>query len=209
MWKKVNIWISTDGENWTEIAENISVEQTLAEHAFDFPDGVTARYVEFEITDYEANRASCADINFMQTYEDRVKYGSGVEKYTLKIDSNIIVTEKSGKVYEKQIDVATYIVNGSTLIPLRGLLEEMGASVSWDGETQTVTVEKGTTKLELQIWSKMVYAETPAYGRVRHTMLNFPVIKDSRTFIPVRFVSEMLGYNVSWDGETKTITINK
>ncbi|MDO5478656.1 MAG: copper amine oxidase N-terminal domain-containing protein, partial [Clostridia bacterium] len=107
----------------------------------------------------------------------------------------------------KQMDGAPYIVNGSPLIPLRGLLEEMGATVSWDGETQTVTVEKGLLKLELQIWSKMVYAETAAYGRVRHTMLNFPVIKDSRTFIPIRFISEQLGYNVSWDGETRTVTI--
>ena len=53
----------------------------------------------------------------------------------------------------------------------------------------------------------MVYIEDGVYGRVRHTMLNFPVIKDSRTFIPVRFVSEMLGYDVAWDGETKTVTI--
>ena len=35
-----------------------------------------------------------------------------------------------------------------------------------------------------------------------------PIIKDGRTYIPLRFVSEHLGYNVGWDGETRTITIS-
>ncbi len=207
LWKNVTIWVSEDGEDWKAAKENIAVEQTLGEHIFDLGGNVSARYVDFEITDFEASRASCAEINFWQDYETYLKYGAQGEKYTLKIDSNIIKVEKGKNSYEKQLDVAPYIVNGSTLIPLRGLLEEMGATVSWDGETQTVTLEKGALKLELQIWSKMVYAETAAYGRVRHTMLNFPVIKDSRTFIPIRFVSEQLGYTVSWDGETRTVTI--
>ena len=156
-----------------------------------------------------ANRASCSEINFWQDYEAYLEFGKEKdEKYELKIDSNVIIVTRGETVTEKVIDVAPYIVNGSTLIPLRGLLEEMGATVSWDGETQTVTITKGIKKIELQIWSKMVYIEDGVYGRVRHTMLNFPVIKDSRTVIPVRFVSEMLGYNVSWDGETKTVTVD-
>ncbi|MDO5479181.1 MAG: copper amine oxidase N-terminal domain-containing protein [Clostridia bacterium] len=40
-----------------------------------------------------------------------------------------------------------------------------------------------------------------------YTLLTYPVIKDSRTFIPLRFVSEQLGYNVEWIGETQTIKI--
>ncbi len=207
LWKTVNIWTSEDGNEWTLALENVSVEQSLAEHYFDMPKEISARYVELEITDYEAGRVSCAEITFWQSYESNIEYGKGIEKYTLQIDSNIISVENDKTSYTKEIDVAPYIVNGSTLIPLRGLLEEMGATVTWDGETQTVTVEKGVQKLELQIWSKMVYAETAAYGRVRHTMLNFPVIKDSRTFIPIRFVSEQLGYTVTWDGETRTVTI--
>ncbi len=207
LWKNVNIWISEDGEDWTAALENVTVEQSLGEHYFKMPEAVTARYIEFEITDFEAGRASCADISIWQDYESLLEYGQEKEKYTLKINSNIIGVEKGKKAYEKQLDVAPYIVNGSTLIPLRGLLEEMGATISWDGETQTVTIEKGIQKIYLQIWSKMVYADTSAYGKVRHTMLNFPVIKDSRTFIPIRFISEQLGYNVSWDGETQTVTI--
>ena len=36
-----------------------------------------------------------------------------------------------------------------------------------------------------------------------------PFIKDSRTFIPLRAVSEAFRYNVEWNGDTKTVTIRR
>ena len=59
------------------------------------------------------------------------------------------------------------------------------------------------------ICNKLVYVKDPKYGNIKYTLLNFPVITDNRTFIPVRFVSEQLGYKVAWDGEAQTITITK
>ena len=118
-----------------------------------------------------------------------------------------ITVQKGSEITEKEIDVAPYIRNGSTLIPLRGLLEEMGATVSWNGEDKTVTVNKGVTKIEFQIYNKNVNVTAGRYGKVRYPLLAPPVITESRTFIPLRFVSEHLGYNVTWDGATQTITI--
>ena len=110
---------------------------------------------------------------------------------------------------EKEIDVAPFIVTGSTMIPLRGLLEEMGAEVGWNGQNKTVTVNNGTNVITLQIWNYTVSVTNTKYGDVVYSLLNPPIISDSRTFIPVRFVSEQLGYKVSWDGETQTVTITK
>ena len=95
------------------------------------------------------------------------------------------------------------------MIPLRGLIEEMGGKITWDGETQTIGVDNGKYKITLQICNHLVYVEDPVYGSVRYTLLNYPIISENRTFIPVRFVSEQLGYNVSWDGATGTVTISK
>ena len=100
-------------------------------------------------------------------------------------------------------------MDGSTLIPLRGLVEEMGAEIAWDGATKTITLKTDDATIVLQIWNRRVFVTTKEFGEVRYTLLNFPVIKDSRTFIPVRFVSEQLGYNVAWDGATQTVTITK
>jgi internalin A len=36
-----------------------------------------------------------------------------------------------------------------------------------------------------------------------------PFIKDNRTFVPIRFVSENLGANVYWNGEKREVTIER
>ena len=38
-------------------------------------------------------------------------------------------------------------------------------------------------------------------------MLQAPEITNDRTMVPIRFMSEMFGAKVEWDGETKTVTI--
>ena len=116
--------------------------------------------------------------------------------------------EKEEKSYDKEIDAAPYITSvGSTLIPLRGLLEEMGATVDWNDENQTITIKTSMMSITMQVGTKLVDIEK-AGQTIRYTMTAPPKIKNGRTYIPVRFVSEHLGYNVGWDGETKTITIN-
>ena len=85
----------------------------------------------------------------------------------------------------------------------------MGAEISWNGDNQIIGVKGKDIDITLQIGYKLVFVEDPSYGMVRYTLRTVPVIKDSRTFIPVRFVSEQLGYNVAWNGETGEITITK
>ena len=36
----------------------------------------------------------------------------------------------------------------------------------------------------------------------------YPVIKNNRTFVPIRVVSEYMGLNVNWDNTTKTVNIS-
>ncbi|MDO5479926.1 MAG: copper amine oxidase N-terminal domain-containing protein [Clostridia bacterium] len=124
-------------------------------------------------------------------------------------EKKIEVLHGEGKTIE--LDVSPFIVNGATLIPLRGLLEEMGAEITWNGEDQSILVksEKVNMEFTLQIANKLVYVKHPTYGDIRYTLLTTPEIKDNRTFIPLRFVSEILGYEVFWDGESQTIDITK
>ncbi|MHB8308445.1 MAG: stalk domain-containing protein [Candidatus Desulforudaceae bacterium] len=91
---------------------------------------------------------------------------------------------------------------GTTLVPLRGIFEALGASVVWDGATQTVDASRGDTQIKLQIGSKTAYRNGQAVS------LSVPgKVVDGSTLVPLRFVSEALGANVGWDGATQTITI--
>lgn len=209
-WLDFDIAVSVDGSNWETVAEHYTLEKNLGVNSIDLDKEVEARYVEITFNETVERRVSCAEITFYQTVAAKKEQSErNKESYVLTVGSNVINVLKDGKTYDKTIDVAPYIVNGSTLIPLRGLLEEMGASVDWDGATQMIYIDNGIYSIDLQIFNKLVYVESQAYGRVRYTLLNFPVISDSRTFIPVRFVSEQLGYDVAWEAETQKITITK
>ncbi|MBR6720321.1 MAG: discoidin domain-containing protein, partial [Clostridia bacterium] len=209
-WMGVNIWGSKDGETWEPVKEGLTYEKDITTKTITLDEEVYYRYFEFEIYDYFASRVSAAEIKFFQSRDAKDKLNSAEgEEYVLKIGSKDITYKNADGEGTKTIDVAPYIVNGSTLIPLRGLVELMGAEITWDGETQTIGLDNGIYEMTLQICNKLVYVKDPKYGNIKYTLLNFPVITDNRTFIPVRFVSEQLGYKVAWDGESQEITITK
>ena len=94
------------------------------------------------------------------------------------------------------------IENDRTLVPMRFLFEQMGADVDWNNDTQTATVEKQGDTISFSINN----TEAKVNNTVKTMDVPARLIND-KTMIPLRFLSEELGYNVQWDGETRTVTI--
>lgn len=210
-WLEFRVESSDNGTDFKKVLSVTDWKEGADEKRVAFPEPVTERYIRFVITKGYTGRAAAADISFYQSKEDSEKNNEPAEKYVLKIGSNGIMTEKGGQKSNVTVDVAPYIdpSSSSTLIPLRGLLEQMGAKVTWDGETEGIIIDSGSGKIKMQIQNSLVYADHPVYGTVRYTLAVVPKIRNSRTFIPLRFVSEQLGYNVEWDSASRTITITK
>ncbi|MDP4133038.1 MAG: discoidin domain-containing protein [Bacillota bacterium] len=211
-WLNYSIWGSINGKDYFPVLEKGIFTEDQVNYdtkMINFDKPVEVRYFEFDIDSSFGKHSAAAELNFYQSKADYDKENvNSVETYVLKIDSKDMTVTKGTKTYTKTLDVVPYIDNGSTMIPLRGLLEEMGAAITWDGQKQKIAVNKGEISVSLQIFNDLVYVNNPKkYGEVRYTLLAPPQIKDSRTFIPLRFVSEHLGYNVSWDANAKTITI--
>ena len=102
-----------------------------------------------------------------------------------------------------KFDFPAIIVNGRTLVPLRAIFEALGATVEWDGSTQTVTSTLKGTTLKLTIGSNVLYKNgTPITLDVPAQLIN------NRTMVPVRAVSDAFGANVKWDGDTRTVYIS-
>lgn len=102
-----------------------------------------------------------------------------------------------------KFDVAPKVIQGTTMVPFRGVAENLGGKATWDEKTRTVTVTKGGVVLKLTIGSKV------AYINGKKTALKVaPVIVSGRTLVPLRFISEGFGYQVQWNGTTKAITIS-
>lgn len=92
---------------------------------------------------------------------------------------------------------------GVTLVPLRVISEAFGADVDWNGDTKTVTIDCGDKNLKLQINNK-----TASVNDKENNLEEAPQLTENGfTMVPLRFISESFGANVSYDEETKGITV--
>lgn len=101
-------------------------------------------------------------------------------------------------------DISPVIEQGRTLVPIRVISENIGATVGWDGKSKTVTVTMNQKVVMLKIGNK--------YATVNGKNINLDVpakILNGRTLVPLRFIGESLGATVTWDGTTRTVTIIK
>ncbi len=118
----------------------------------------------------------------------------------MKIDSADI--NIFGKVLKN--DVPPIIMNSRTMLPIRIIAESLGAKVDWDGNNKQVIITKENTKIVIAIGSKEAFVNYKAFS-----IDSPPIIRNGRTYVPVRFVTENLGAKVDWNGDGKTITITK
>ena len=95
--------------------------------------------------------------------------------------------------------------DGTTLVPLRVITEAFGAKVTWEGETQSVYLEYPDVNITLKIGSREVIVNTHS-----ETLPVAPELSASGvTMVPLRFISETFGAVVSYDNDTKSITVVK
>ena len=92
--------------------------------------------------------------------------------------------------------------SGRILVPLRGVLEKIGATVLYDGAARTVRAKKGDTDIALTL------GMTDASVNGKPVTLDAPAeAVNGATLVPLRFVAESLGANVLFDGKTQTVAI--
>ena len=89
-------------------------------------------------------------------------------------------------------DAAPYIANDRTYVPFRALGEALGAKVVWDNDARTVTYTLGDTEIVMTIGDT-----TYTINGVEKSMDVAPEITGDRTYVPVRFVAEGLGFKVT------------
>jgi len=99
-------------------------------------------------------------------------------------------------------DVQPQIMNGRIMVPLRAIFQAVGATVVWDGSTETVTATKDDIVVVLKIGST-----APTINGQAVTIDQAGVIIDGRILAPLRFVAEAFGGIVVWDGEAYTAAI--
>lgn len=126
-------------------------------------------------------------------------------KEEAKKDEKAIVLEINGAKVEQTEEYASFIKENRTFVPLRLISEKLGFTVEWNEETKDITI---TNKDEKVVFNTQKDTYIGKDGKEVKMDVK-PVVKNNRTFLPIRFVSEALGIEINWDGETRTVTVGK
>ena len=108
---------------------------------------------------------------------------------------------------QQLIDVKPVIKNGRTLVPTRAILEALGATVAWYPSTRKSTVTLGKDSLDLWIDKPLASLNGTTLAIDAANSAVVPVIMNSRTMLPLRFVAESFGFDVQYDAAQQMITL--
>ena len=90
-------------------------------------------------------------------------------------------------------DALPVMIDNRTMIPMRALAELMGATVDWNNDERKITIVRAGTTVEMYVDNETAYVDGKAIE-----MDVAPIIINSRTRIPARYISEFLDQTVEW-----------
>lgn len=124
-------------------------------------------------------------------------------------DNLLVVRLWMGRDYMEQngeqvaLEAAPFVTDaGRSFVPLRALGEAIGAEFTWDNAAKRVTYLRDGRTLELRVGS--------AYIVVNGKTLPIdapPQLVNDRVFVPIRVISENLGFAVNWLSAEKAAVI--
>lgn len=192
--------------NWSEIEEYFDFYGNYGSEDYFYPrddyvyvEGEKAFKIDDGMIYPDNNTAAKGVIATVGTKGDVV----GSTETTFVIGSNVYTIDG----IEYQMDVEPYVENGRTYMPVRYVAYALGIAeenILWDDATQTVTLIKDGTIIQIVIGDYYLNV-----NGVKIKMDVVPVLKNGRTMLPIRPIAESLGFTVGWDEATQTVTITK
>jgi hypothetical protein len=126
-----------------------------------------------------------------------------INPITVWADTIIVEVDGARVIFDDQDPV---IVDGRTLIPVRGVFEEIGFNVSWDGDLQQVTLTDTLASGYVVIIT--IGSSTFTTNGIAHTLDVPAQIINGRTMLPIRAVLESVSIGVDWDGSRSAVLIS-
>ena len=126
----------------------------------------------------------------------------------LVIGSKEIVKTTNGVEEKIIMDVAPFIENGRTMLPIRFVAEALGFNVRWDKDSRTVILidKENVVKIPVDT-NKIIVNEKEYISDVK------PVIKNDRTMLPIANIARALGLkdgkDIHWNENTKEVIITR
>ncbi len=135
-------------------------------------------------------------------------------EYKYKTEYPVIVSKTKAKIIynDKEVSSDTYPVvqNGSLLIPVRALAEELGVKVEYDSLTKSVLLSKDGLEIQFRLNSS-----TASVNNKDRELTSPVILVNNRAMVPLRFISENLNlefkleYNTEYDPDLQSSGIKK
>ena len=91
---------------------------------------------------------------------------------------------------------------GHVMVPLRGVFEQMGGTVRWDGAGQIITITRGDATI------KMTVGESHALKNEETIVTDVKsMIRIGTCYVPLRFLAEAIDATVNWNGAARSVNI--
>ncbi|MFX3640050.1 MAG: stalk domain-containing protein [Candidatus Pristimantibacillus sp.] len=131
---------------------------------------------------------------------------ANIEEYKKLSKIKVKLGDKKVKVYVNGktlgTEVSPVVESGRTLVPFRAISESLDAVVTYDNVSKTVTVTRDGVVVKLTLGSKIATINGKTV-----TLDVAGKVKSNRVLVPLRFLSEALNTNVTWDTETSSAII--
>jgi len=99
-------------------------------------------------------------------------------------------------------DVPPQMAEGTVFVPLRGVFEQIGATVNFDKSSGQITATRGETTVALKVGTKLAKVNDENMFMVQPA-----VYLNGRTLVPLRFLTEALGAEVEWNPALREVDI--
>lgn len=139
---------------------------------------------------------------------EKADHGVIPVKSTVVIGSTKLIKNINGVEADVNMDVAPFIRDGRTMLPLRYIAEALGFKVDWDRATRTVTLTDKEFKVQIPVETNKIIVNGSTY----YSDAN-PVLRNGRTMLPVANIARALGLkdgtDILWDANTRVATITR
>ncbi|MGI5950092.1 N-acetylmuramoyl-L-alanine amidase [Peptoniphilus sp.] len=135
--------------------------------------------------------------------------------FNVSINNSIFTVKSAGVQVNGEMlntEFKPYIRNGRTFVPIREITEKLGADVNWDNKNKSITINNEGKVIKMQIDSSTVFVDGKKVNVGKDQAPKLTSYKapraETKTMVPLRFISETFGYDVDWNNDKVVATIS-
>lgn len=128
--------------------------------------------------------------------------------FSVSIGSSAFKVKEAGVLVNKETlktEFSPYIKDGRTFVPIREITEKLGANVKWNSKDESIKIALNGDVINMQIDNPNVTVNGKKISLDEAQAPQLALYKsprrETKTMVPLRFISETFGYEVNWNNE--------